>query len=100
MDLNATTSTIALVAWGELLGGAGLLLAIPIMATLKILFQHSPSAQLRWVALLMSDDPESLLNQSSRQLAPNLEAVKSVLGIAVGEASSEAATVEAERPRE
>ncbi len=101
VDLNATTSTIALVAWGELLGGAGLLLAIPITATLKILFQHSPSAQLRWVALLMSDDPESLLNQSSRQLAPNLEAVKSALGLAAGEDSKQAAAPgKADHPQE
>jgi predicted PurR-regulated permease PerM len=87
VDLNATTSTIALVAWGELLGGVGLLLAIPITATLKILFQHSQSTQLRWVALLMSDDPESSLNQSSRQFALNLDSVNrlgSALGIKVG----------------
>ena len=87
VDLNATTSTIALVAWGELLGGVGLLLAIPITATLKILFQHSRSTQLRWLALLMSDDPESALNQSSRQFALNLDSVNrlgSALGIKVG----------------
>lgn len=62
LDLNATTSTIALVAWGELWGGLGLLLAIPITAVIKILFEHSGSDYLRWVAMLMSEDPASLLH--------------------------------------
>jgi predicted PurR-regulated permease PerM len=62
LDLNATTSTIALVAWGELWGGLGLLLAIPITAVIKILFEHSGSDYLRWLAMLMSEDPASLLH--------------------------------------
>lgn len=66
LDLNATTSTIALVTLGEWLGAPGLLLAIPIAATFKILFQHSRSARLQWIAMLMCDDPESILNQGNR----------------------------------
>ncbi|RZA09738.1 MAG: AI-2E family transporter [Proteobacteria bacterium] len=62
LDLNATTSTIALIAWGELWGGLGLLLAIPITAVIKILFESSGSDYLRWIAMLMSEDPGSLLH--------------------------------------
>lgn len=62
LDLNATTSTIALIAWGELWGGLGLLLAIPITAVIKILFEHSGSDYLRWMAMLMSEDPASLVS--------------------------------------
>ena len=86
VDLNATTSTIALIVWGEILGGVGLLLAIPITATIKFVFQFSQSPQLQWFALLMSDDPESLLNQTNRQFPLNREVVSrltSVLGIKV-----------------
>ena len=70
LDLNATTSTIALVAWGELWGGLGLLLAIPITAVIKILFEHSGSDYLRWVAMLMSEDPGSLLSSVYRGRVP------------------------------
>lgn len=62
VDLNATTSTIALIVWGELWGAMGLLLAIPLTAGIKILFQYSDNGALHWLAMLMSDDPESLLH--------------------------------------
>jgi len=69
LDLNATTSTIVLIAWGELWGGLGLLLAIPITAVIKILFEHSDSDYLRWIAMLMSEDPDSLLHSVYRSRA-------------------------------
>jgi predicted PurR-regulated permease PerM len=61
VNINATTSTIALVAWGELWGGVGLILAIPLTSMIKILFEHSSFFWLQWIAGLMSDDVESVL---------------------------------------
>ena len=54
VDINATTSTIALVAWGEVWGGPGLILAIPITAAIKIIFAHSGSEWLVWIAAMYS----------------------------------------------
>jgi predicted PurR-regulated permease PerM len=70
LDINATTSTIALIAFGELLGGMGLLLAIPIVAVIKILFENSENSYLQWTAALMSEDADSLLKQRYRRVAP------------------------------
>jgi predicted PurR-regulated permease PerM len=64
VNINATASTIALVAWGELWGGLGLVLAIPLTAVLKILFEHSSQFWLQWIAALMSDDIDSALKRS------------------------------------
>ncbi len=61
VDINATTSTIALIAWGEIWGGPGLIIAIPIMATIKIIFEYSSSERLRWFAALMSDNADKLI---------------------------------------
>ncbi len=58
VNINATTSTIALVAWGELWGGVGLILAIPLTAMIKIIFEHSHFFWLQWIAGLMSNDVE------------------------------------------
>ncbi len=55
LNINATTSTIALVAWGELWGGLGLILAIPLTSLIKIAFEHSSFFWLEWLATLMSD---------------------------------------------
>ncbi len=54
VNINATTSTIALVAWGELWGGMGLILAIPLTSLIKILFESSDFYWLNWLAALMS----------------------------------------------
>ncbi|MBC7466156.1 MAG: AI-2E family transporter [Bdellovibrio sp.] len=64
VNINATTSTIALVAWGELWGGVGLILAIPMTSLIKILFEHSQFFWLQWIAGLMSDDVETVLKVS------------------------------------
>lgn len=58
VNLNATTSTIALMIWSLMWGGMGLLLAIPLTAMLKILLESSNHPQLRWLAHLM-DNPQS-----------------------------------------
>ncbi len=54
VDINAATSTIALLVWGELWGGLGLLLAIPLTSLIKILLENSNSAWPQWFAALMS----------------------------------------------
>ena len=61
VNINATTSTIALVAWGEMWGGVGLLLAIPITSVIKICFEHSDSFWLRWCAQMMSHQVDASL---------------------------------------
>ena len=43
LQLNPLTVTIALLLWGWLWGGIGLLLAIPITAAIKIVFDHVQS---------------------------------------------------------
>ena len=60
VDLNATTSTIALIGWGGLWGPIGLLIAIPVTAILKIFFQYSQLEFFQCLAALMSENPESL----------------------------------------
>lgn len=55
VDLNATTSTIALLIWGELWGGLGLLLAIPLTALIKISMENSGYFWPEWFASLMSE---------------------------------------------
>jgi predicted PurR-regulated permease PerM len=43
LHVNPVVLTIALLFWGWLWGGIGLLLAIPITATMKIIFDHIAS---------------------------------------------------------
>ena len=61
VNINATTSTIALVAWGELWGSVGLILAIPLTSVIKIFFEHSDFFWLKWIAGLMSEDVDAAL---------------------------------------
>lgn len=68
VDLNATTSTIAMIAFGEIWGGFGLILAIPIMACVKIVFEHSGSPLLEWMASLLSE-------ANDRAIEPKVERV-------------------------
>jgi predicted PurR-regulated permease PerM len=65
VNINATTSTIALVAWGELWGGVGLILAIPLTSLIKIMFEHSNFFWLQWIAGLMSEDVDHALEGRS-----------------------------------
>lgn len=64
VDLNAVISTIAIIVWGELWGPVGILLAIPITACLKIVFEHSGFPWLHWLAALMSERPDSIIKSS------------------------------------
>jgi len=43
LQLNPLTVTIALLVWGWLWGAVGLVLAIPITAAMKIVFDHVQS---------------------------------------------------------
>lgn len=61
VDLNAVTSTVAIIVWGELWGPVGILLAIPITACLKIIFENSGFPWLHWIAALMSEKPDQIL---------------------------------------
>lgn len=54
VDINAATSTIALLVWGELWGGLGLLLAIPLTSVIKVVLENSGNRWARWFAALMS----------------------------------------------
>jgi predicted PurR-regulated permease PerM len=45
VHLNAVAVTIALLFWGWMWGAAGLILAIPMTATLKVICDHVPSWQ-------------------------------------------------------
>ena len=65
LELNATSSTIALIVWGEMWGGLGLLLAIPITAIIKILLEESGVENLRWIASFMSESRDNMLKITS-----------------------------------
>ena len=71
VNINATTSTIAMVVWGEIWGGIGLIIAIPLMSIIKILFEHSQYSFLHWLAGLMSPQADEELSVS---LEPRLAA--------------------------
>jgi predicted PurR-regulated permease PerM len=51
LDLNGTTVLIACLFWGFLWGLAGLVLAMPITVSLKLVFQHVPALH-RWAELM------------------------------------------------
>ncbi len=53
-DLNGTTVLIACLFWGFLWGMVGLILAMPITVSMKIVFQHVP-ALYRWAELMSRD---------------------------------------------
>jgi AI-2 transport protein TqsA len=70
VDLNAVISTIAIIVWGELWGPVGILLGIPITASIKIIFEESGFPWLHWIAALMSERPDDILKMAvGRKLA-------------------------------
>ena len=54
LDLNGTTVLIACLFWGFLWGLVGLILAMPITVTMKLVFQHVPELH-RWAELMSRD---------------------------------------------
>ncbi len=63
LDLNGTTVLIACLFWGFLWGLVGLILAMPITASIKLVFEEIPN--LKTWADLMSN--EKRLNSASPQ---------------------------------
>ncbi len=58
LSINATVSTISLFTWGLLWGPMGLILAIPLTASLKALLKSSSKPTLQWIAgLFEKADP-------------------------------------------
>jgi len=54
LDLNGTTVLLACLFWGFLWGLVGLILAIPITVSMKLVFQHVPELN-RWAELMSRD---------------------------------------------
>lgn len=54
LDLNGTTVLLACLFWGFLWGLVGLILAIPLTVSMKLVFQHVPSWN-RWAELMSRD---------------------------------------------
>ena len=54
LDLNGTTVLIACLFWGFLWGLMGLILAMPITVSLKLVFQSVPELN-RWAELMSVD---------------------------------------------
>ena len=54
LDLNGTTVLIACLFWGYLWGLIGLILAMPITVSLKLVFQTVPELN-RWAELMSLD---------------------------------------------
>lgn len=76
VNINATTSTIALVAWGELWGAVGLILAIPLTSLIKILFETSNFYWLQWIAQMMSADVDTALKAPMLRMTPKSESAE------------------------
>ena len=55
LDLNGTTVLIACLFWGYLWGLVGLILAMPITVSMKLVFQTVPELK-RWAELMSLED--------------------------------------------
>jgi predicted PurR-regulated permease PerM len=80
LDLNGTTILIACLFWGYLWGLAGLVLAMPITVSMKVVFQTIPDLN-RWAELM------SLDWQTPTEAAGKLIAAKPAGPLASGDAS-------------
>lgn len=66
LDLNGTTVLLACLLWGFLWGLIGLVLAMPITVTMKLVFQHVPALH-RWAELMSCDwQPPPLVGDPAR----------------------------------
>jgi predicted PurR-regulated permease PerM len=54
LDLNGTTVLVACLFWGFLWGLVGLVLAMPITVSMKLVFQNVPELN-RWAELMSRD---------------------------------------------
>ena len=55
MGLSTLAVFLSLLFWGYSFGSMGMLLAVPLTLTVKILLQSSPGT--RWVAVLLDSKP-------------------------------------------
>jgi predicted PurR-regulated permease PerM len=55
MGLSTLVVFLSLLAWGWILGTAGMFFAVPLTMALKIVLESDPDA--RWLAVLMGQDP-------------------------------------------
>src|SRR5215210_2735221 len=73
LDLNGTTVLLACLLWGFLWGLVGLILAMPITVTMKLVFQHVPALH-RWADLMSQDwQPPSPVVEAARPKPDRLE---------------------------
>jgi AI-2 transport protein TqsA len=70
LDLNGTTVLIACLFWGYLWGLVGLVLAMPITVTLKLVFQTIPELN-RWAELMSRDWQTPSLKADIEDLPPD-----------------------------
>jgi AI-2 transport protein TqsA len=65
LDLNGTTVLIACLFWGFLWGLVGLILAMPITASIKLVFEEIPSLK-SWADLMSNDNKLAAGSTSAR----------------------------------
>jgi predicted PurR-regulated permease PerM len=70
LDLNGTTVLIACLFWGFLWGLVGLVLAMPITVTMKLVFQDVPELN-RWAELMSRDWVTPAFRPPSEDLLPD-----------------------------
>jgi AI-2 transport protein TqsA len=91
LDLNGTTILIACLFWGYLWGLIGLVLAMPITVSLKVVFQTVPDLN-RWAELM------SLDWQSPRSVSAPAES--EAVSTPAASAAGDAVSGDLDRPRE
>jgi predicted PurR-regulated permease PerM len=55
MGLSPLVVFVSLLAWGWVLGGVGMFMAVPLTMALKIILDSDPSSH--WIAVLMGPEP-------------------------------------------
>ena len=69
LGLKFVVIVVSLIAWGYILGPVGMLLAVPLTITLRIMFANHPSTH--WISDLLGqkpDDVEAVMDPIQRQL--------------------------------
>jgi predicted PurR-regulated permease PerM len=69
LDLNGTTVLIACLFWGFLWGLVGLILAMPIAVSMKLVFQTIPELN-RWAELMSRDWQTPIVKTTIEELPP------------------------------
>jgi predicted PurR-regulated permease PerM len=94
LDLNGTTVLIACLFWGYLWGLIGLILAMPITVSLKLVFQTVPELN-RWAELMSLDWQSPEPDRAGTSIAPGASPVhwplSSGIGLGTGAGHSSAA---------